>query len=439
MSVLRTQFLLAAAVLLTTGTLRAVSFFPTSPLIQIGEDTDIFFDAVASLSSTDNLYSSTNKVSGTSLSLAPGFSLEYAKDSPIYATATMQRAQVRYLGASTLSALDSSQDTITGAVFIDQGGPLKVTLRSSYVESTRNDNLTSLGIDGSQLGETLVRQGNYLHDLKLDYRLTEITFVGLSFTNSYNRYLNPVVIKTETGALPPLAAYNYNYNTNGLSEINTKDIELRATYQYPGDRLKYGFTYTHSQNDFSAAPYYSGTSPTGGTTTRAVDIFKSVKNVFALNTTGALTRSGKLRADASVGFSTTTVSDRVAGDTKNSGLTYAIGLKHSLTDLINHEINLSRSTATTPDGADSQTNSYVYAISYSASDSLSVNFRLSKSDVDAGPTQISTLGYNLGAFYNYNSHLNLSASLNILDTQFPGESGKDFQSKGLLIQATFRY
>ena len=54
----KTKFFLAAATLLgTTAFVNAATIFPTSPLIQIGDDTDIFFNGSLSFDLKDNLYS----------------------------------------------------------------------------------------------------------------------------------------------------------------------------------------------------------------------------------------------------------------------------------------------------------------------------------------------------------------------------------------------
>ncbi len=434
---LHTKFLLAAALLTTSSTLQAAKFWPTSPLIQIGDDTDIFFDASASLSLNDNLFSSENKVSGTTVNVTPGFTLEYGKDSPLFVIASLKRAQINYYGGNNLSRLNNYQDTISGTVFIDQGGPLKFTLKSDYSESARNDNLTQLGIDGNSIGETLVRQANYNHSIKTDYRLTEKTSANLIIANKYNRYLNPTKIRTYY--TPPAPAYVDTYNTNKLSEINTKSIELVLTYLPPGDLITYGLSYTHDQNDFSPAFYYESIQDGPATTSRPSansDVIKSVKDFYGFTATGRLTRSGKLSLNTRFGFSSSTATKFDKSNSKLTGLSYNFDLKHQLTDLIEHSISVGRSTAPTPNGADSDSKTYGYTISYSATDTLVLNLHLNKTDVVVDPSVITTMDYNLEAVYNYNSHLNFSAVLDSLKTSIGATS---YQTNSLVIQASFRY
>lgn len=440
MRTLHPKFLLAAALFTTSSALHAASFWPTSPLIQIGDDTDILFDASASLNLTDNLFSGENKVSGTSLSVSPGLALEYAKDSPFFVMASIRRSQISYYGGVNLSRLDNSQDTISGRVYIDQGGPLRITLNSSYSESARNDNLTSQGIDGNTIGETLVRQGNYAHSITANYRLTEKIGADLTIANSYNRYLNPTKIRVFD--VPPDNPSDYHdlYNINSLSEINSKVVMLNFTYRAPGDQITYGFKYTHDQNDFSPSAYYDYYSKDGTTiTTRpkvGTDVVKSARNFYGLTADGKLSRSGKLNLNTSVGFSSSTTSQYSGAEGVISGLSYNINLRHQLTDLVSHGLDLGRSTSPTPNGTDSDTKSYGYSVNYSATDSLNLNFHAGRSDVAVGTATITSTDYNLSLVYNYNSHLNFNASLNTMETNSGNTS---YRSNGFVMQASFRY
>jgi len=73
------RFLVAAACLALGPSLAAANLFPTSPLIQFGNDTDIFFDSSFALDITDNLYTTANAVSATSWTVTPGLALEYGE------------------------------------------------------------------------------------------------------------------------------------------------------------------------------------------------------------------------------------------------------------------------------------------------------------------------------------------------------------------------
>jgi hypothetical protein len=80
------RFLIAAACMAVGPSLGAANLFPTSPLIQLGNDTDIFFDSSFALDITDNLYTTANAVSATSWTVTPGLALEYGKDSSFAVT-----------------------------------------------------------------------------------------------------------------------------------------------------------------------------------------------------------------------------------------------------------------------------------------------------------------------------------------------------------------
>ena len=88
------RFLIAASALTVSALVQGANWIPTSPLVQIGNDCDIYFDAAAGLEVTDNLYSAATKTSATSWTLTPGFLLEYGKDSALSATLSAKRTFV---------------------------------------------------------------------------------------------------------------------------------------------------------------------------------------------------------------------------------------------------------------------------------------------------------------------------------------------------------
>jgi hypothetical protein len=104
----------------------------------------------------------------------------------------------------------------------------------------------------------------------------------VGFNNTYNHYLNPTKLRFPfsdvndvayaTKKLDPLWD-TINYNTNSLTELNTKSIPVSVDYQAPGEKITYGFKYQHDITDYAAGPYFqqvgNGTvSPPAGTTVR---------------------------------------------------------------------------------------------------------------------------------------------------------------------------
>ncbi|MEY3837942.1 MAG: hypothetical protein RL304_924 [Verrucomicrobiota bacterium] len=106
------RFLIAAACMAVGPSLGAANLFPTSPLIQLGNDTDIFFDSSFALDITDNLYTTANAVSATSWTVTPGLALEYGKDSSFAVTLSARRNIVRYNKAS-LADLEDDRDALS--------------------------------------------------------------------------------------------------------------------------------------------------------------------------------------------------------------------------------------------------------------------------------------------------------------------------------------
>jgi len=179
----KVRFLVAAALLSTSVSAHAANLFPTSPLIQVGDDLDILFDSAVALEVTDNLYSSATKTASTSWTVTPGLTLEYGKDSPIALTLSAKRGYV-YFNKSSLASLEDSRDNLSGNLRYAPGGPLTITLDSSYRVTARNDELAAQGVNSVLLGATLVRQSNYSHNLDIGYQLTERTKVNVGFINT---------------------------------------------------------------------------------------------------------------------------------------------------------------------------------------------------------------------------------------------------------------
>jgi hypothetical protein len=244
------RFLIAASSLAYAYTAQAANIFPTSPLIQLGNNTDIFFDSAVALEITDNLYSSATAVSATSWTFTPGLALEYGKDSSFAVNLTAKRGYVTYNKAS-LADLQDNRDFLSGNIRFDDGGPLSLTLDSSYKVTARNDDLAQQGAGTTvPLGANLLRQSNYTHNFEAIYKLTEKIKVTLGYTNTYNHYLNPIKYdEAVTDAAPPNGTGHNgtktSYNTNGLTELNTKTIPLEVSYQ-AFEKLSFGpVSYTH--------------------------------------------------------------------------------------------------------------------------------------------------------------------------------------------------
>ncbi|MEY4403415.1 MAG: hypothetical protein RIR91_1450, partial [Verrucomicrobiota bacterium] len=152
----------------------------------------------------------------------------------------------------------------------------------------------------------------------MGYQLTERTKVNVGFSNTYNHYLNPTKLRFPysntsdaayaTRKLDPLWD-TINYNTNSLTELNTKSIPVSLDYQAPGEKITYGFKYQHDITDYSAAPYYS-LAPTDTVTgptpyvqgTRPAFPKQLVKDFYGLTAKGQATESGKLNITAKVGY-----------------------------------------------------------------------------------------------------------------------------------------
>ena len=412
------RFLIAASALTASALVQGANWTPSSPLVQIGNDCDIYFDSAASLEVTDNLYSSSTKTSATSWMVTPGLLLEYGKDSALSATFSAQRTFVSFTD-SALSDLKDSRDALSLGIRFADGGPLSLSVDSSYRVTARNDDLLMQGLGGT-LGATLARQANYSHAFRADYKLTEKLSIGLGFTNTYNHYLDPTITGT---------AGNFAYNTNTLTELNAKSIPLSFDYQ-AFEKLSFGLALQHDVTNYSAAPYFSQATPTRPALTNK----QLVKNFAGLTAKGQLTESGKLNANIRVGYSQYHY-DSAAND---SDLSYAVSLNHVLTERLSHSLTLSRDVTASSTNTQMATKNYTYGMAYTASEDLNFNLSATKSDVFASTSQVDTYIYSLGADYKYSKHLSFQASYTMNDST-ASVATSTYTSNAFTLSAAFRY
>jgi hypothetical protein len=413
------RFLIAASALTVSALVQGANWMPTSPLIQIGNDCDVYFDSAASLEVTDNLYSGATKTSATSLMVTPGFLLEYGKDSALSVTFSAKRTFVNFTD-SALSDLEDSRDALSAGFRFADGGPLSLSFDTSYRVTARNDDLQMQGLGGI-LGATLVRQANYAHSFRADYKLTEKMSIGLGYSNTFNHYLDPVVVVNTYSA----------YNTNTLTELNTKSVPLSFDYQ-AFEKLSFGLVLQHDVTDYSAAPYYN-TDPSAATRP-ALTAKQLVKDFAGLTAKGQLTESGKLNGNIRVGYSRYHY-DSAANDTD---LSYSINLSHTLTERLSHSLTLSRDVTASSTNSQMASKNYTYGVAYNASEDLNFNLSATKSDVFASTSQVDTYIYNLGADYKYSKHLSFQASYGLNDST-SSVAASNYTSNTFTLSAAFRY
>lgn len=418
------RFLIAASALTVTTLVQGASWVPTSPLVQIGNDCDLFFDASTYLEVTDNIYSGAVKKSATQWLITPGLSLEYGKDSALSVDFKASRSFVNFAG-SEFNSLEDDRDLLSLGVSYADGGPLKLSLNSSYRVTARNDDLQMQGVGISVIGAALVRQANYVHNFRADYKLTERLSVGLGYINSFNQYLDPVTIESSPGV--------FTYNTNPLTELNTQSMPLSFDYQ-AFEKLSFGLVLQHDVTDYSAAPYRNTAAPTRP----ALDHQRLEKDFAGLTAKGQLTESGKLNGTIRAGFNRFNYDNTEAQNAPS----YAISLSHVLTDRLSHSLTLGRDVAGSTTNGRMDTVTYNYGVSFAAAEDLNFNLSVSRSEAEVAAnsnlTTVDTMSYILGASYNYNSHLSLQANYNFTDAK-SSNANSTFNSNTFSISAAFRY
>ncbi len=425
-----TRFLIAASCLTILPVVQAANWLPSSPLVQIGDDTDIFFDSSVALEITDNLYSAASAKAATNWTVTPGLALEYGKDTPISLSLTAKRSYV-YFNKAEFRSLEDARDALSGNLRFASGGPLTVTLDSSYRLSARNDNLALEGINPNVFSATLVRQANYSHSIDIDYKLTEKIKLNTGFRNSYNHYLNPTITQIPDDPATLLVVETNNiYNTNTLSELNTKVIPLSFDYQ-AFEKLSFGFNFEHTVTDYSAAPYLNTITPVRPALTSKQ--FK--KDFYGLTAKGQPTESGKINLAAKIGYA----NSRTDNGPTTGALSYSINASHVLTERISHNLTLSRDISPSATGGTTASKSYTYAVTFAAMSDMNLNLSATKSDVVAGSTEVGTMVYTLGTDYKYNNHLSFQASYSFTDSKIKPTTSASFQQNALTASASFRY
>ena len=376
------------------------------------------------------------------MTFTPGFDLQYAKDSPLSANLKASRSFLRY-NKSEYKDLEQGQSNISASANYETGGPLVVGVSTSYNESARNDNLASiLGADsGKVLGATLVRQANYSHSLNIGYKLSEKLNLKVGFINSYNHYLNPV--KTSTTTVAPITLIETTdiaYNTNTLSEINTKSIPISITYKTPSEKLEYGLNFTHDVSNYSAAPYFRTTQQTlpllPGVTNvpRPAGQQKFTKDFVGLTVNGQPTSSGKIRITTSLGYFTSDL-DGVS----NNGLSYNLTVSHNLTEKFTHELNLVHDVSASAAGGSIKNDTIGYTVSYALLENVALSFHALKSKAVSGTTQVDSLDFNAGVNWEYNKYIRFAATVDALDSKVKNSPASNFKANSINLSTTFRY
>lgn len=419
------RFLIAASALtLAASASAAVSWMPTSPLIQIGDDLDIFTDSSLAVETTDNLYSQAAGTSATFFTISPGITLEYGRETGFEVILLARRGFVEFTD-SALRDLDDQRDFLSGKVRFSTGGPLTLSLDSSYRETARNDDLAFQGITGAVIGTNLLRQANYSHALDADYRLTEKVQIGVGVSRAYNHYKDPTIVVN--GALQ-------TFNTNALTETETVSVPVELEYQ-AFEKLWFGLRYQREQADYSAAPYFDSSGAA-----RPALPGRLVKDFYGLTTRGQLTESGKLNATARVGWLEFQNEGAASSDSVAS---WSVTLNHVLTDKLSHNLTLSRDVTASSTGGQNDTTAYTYGLNMNAGEGLSFNLSVTRNETEAlnagTVTPVNTMVYTLGADFRYSANLTFNAGYNFTDSRIATNSSGNFSSNTLTLSAAFRY
>jgi hypothetical protein len=266
------------------------------------------------------------------------------------------------------------------------------------------------------------------------YKLSEKLNLKVGFTNSYNHYLNPIKTKTQS----PPGTENINYNTNTLSEINTKSIPISINYKTPSEKLEYGVRFQHDLSNYSAAPYFSTSQvlPSGSVTNnpRPAGQQKFTKDFIGLTINGKPTSSGKINITTNVGYFTSDL-DGVS----DKGLSYNLTIAHNLTEKFTHELNLVHDVSASAAGGSTTSDTIGYSVSYALLEKVALSFHALKSKVVSGTTQVDSLDFNAGVNWEYNKYIRFAATIDTLDSKVKNSPASNFKANSFNLSTTFRY
>lgn len=404
---------LGIACLLAAASSQA-GWFPDSPILQVGDDLDIYFTAKARYEYESNIFLGSNPQSGTSWTLGPGFTADLAKEANFSSSFTWRRDFVRYF-SSGLKGLNDERDVGGAAFTYDGGGPLTFQLQANYGEDARNTDESSL-ITGDT--GTLLRSTNYSQSATLGYRFTEKLVATLQAVRSSNRY-DPVLVTPATpGSVgPPVVPPTPDiFNTEGLVESDGWTFPFDVRYQIR-ERLNIGLAYEHGHTNLSSARGSSSGSflSYGGFT----------KDFYGITLSGQPTSSGKLDTTLRVGLLRTSFD---GGAEARSSASYSLGLTHTLTEKLNHSLTIADNANVAINGARSRGQSANYTLNYVMNEGFRAsayvgfsNSLIERLAFAASPTEttVRSGSYGINATYSPDTHWTYIAGYTLTQTYEP--------------------
>jgi hypothetical protein len=159
------------------------------------------------------------------------------------------------------------------------------------------------------------------------------------------------------------------------------------------------------------------------------------KDFAGLTVKGQLTESGKLNGVIKAGYSRYNYD----GGAYTNDPSYSVSLSHALTERISQSLTLSRDITASSTNGQSLTQSYIYGLSFSAAEDLSLNLTVTKSDALSDAVKVNTMVYNLGVDYKYTAHVSFQAGYNFTDSKTPSAPTSSYNSNTFTLSAAFRY
>lgn len=406
---------LPISLLVAASTVHA-GWVPDSPLLQVGDNLDVYFTLKGKATYDSNIFLGSSAglpPGGLYWSLGPGFDIDFAKESNFSASVSLRRDYVNFLD-SAQRGLDDQRDNASVNFSFDTGGPLTISGSAGYVETATNGvqeaALTGLGAEG-----TLSRQATYSHSATIGYRFTDKLNASLGATRSSNRY-DPFAKPIVAPAVTP------TYNTQGLTENTSWTFPLDIRFQIR-ERLNIGFAWEHGWTDIKAATLSTAPLTYTGFT----------KDFYGVTLTGQPTPSGKINLTLKAG-SLSTKYDGGADQATNPS--YSMSVSHTMTDKTSHSLTLTDDASVAASGKRSTTRSTQYGLNYVYDESFRAALTTGYSDTVVEPSlTVRTATFGLNATYSPDTHWTYTVGYSLTRSLAPSVYGVN----QLSVEANLRW